>query len=118
MFSYLIRLSCAVTIAALAGCAASPAKPCSPLGTSACGAQATNVARDVAGWHNAQQPGCPYIRPVSAQIVRDEGDAVVEHWTIEGCEGKQFTYRAYLLPSGGALTVMVSDVRADDRVAP
>ena len=57
------------------------------------------------------------MRPVSAKIIRDDGDAVVEHWTIEGCGGKHFTYRAYLLPSRGALTVMVSDVRPDDQVA-
>ena len=57
----------------------------------------------------------PFVRPVAAEIVRDEGDAVVEHWTIEACMGKNFTYRAYLLPSRGALTVMVSDVQPDDR---
>ena len=113
----LIRLSCAACIVILTGCASSPAKPCGPLGTSACGAQAANVARDVAGWHNAHQPKCPFVRPLSAEIVRDEGNAVVEHWTIEACDAKQFTYRAYLLPGAG-LTVMVSDVRPDDRPAP
>ena len=117
MLSLLIRLSFAASVAALSGCASTPAKPCSPLGTSVCGAQAANVARDVSGWHNAQHPTCPYVGPLSAEIVRDEGDAVVEHWTIEACDGKRFTYRAYLIPGGG-LTVMVSDVRADDRPAP
>ena len=114
----LIRLSCVASTIALAGCASAPARPCDPLGTTACGAQAANVARDVAGWHNAHQADCPYVRPISARIMRDEGDAVVEHWTIEACEGKQFTYRAYLLPMGGGLTVMISDVRPDDGDAP
>ena len=118
MVSLLVRLSCIAFAISLAGCVSAPAKPCSPLGTSACGSQAANVARDIAGWHNAHQASCPYVRPVSAEIVRDEGDAVVEHWTIAACEGKQFTYRAYLLPMGSSLTVMVSDVRADDRTAP
>ena len=117
MMSLLIRVSFAASIAALTGCAATPAKPCGPLGTSACGGQAANVARDVAGCHNAQQPDCPFVRPVAAEIIRDEGDAVVEHWTIEACQSKHFTYRAYLLPGAG-LTVMVSDVRVDDRGAP
>lgn len=114
MLSLLIRVALAASISVLAGCASTPSKPCGPLGTSACGGQASNVARDVAGWHNAQQPNCRHVRPLAARIVRDEGDAVVEHWTIEACDGKQFTYRAYLLPSSGALTVMVSDVRPDD----
>ena len=118
MLPQLIKVSCVVTVLSLAGCASAPAKPCGSLGTSVCGAQAANVARDIAGWHNAHQANCPYVRPVSAEIVRDEGDAVVEHWTIEACEGKQFTYRAYLLPMGGSLTVMVSDVSPDDRGAP
>lgn len=117
MPSQVVKTGCLAVCVALSGCATSPAGPCHPLGTTACGGQATNVARDVAGWHNAQEAACPYVRPVSAQIVRDEGDAVVEHWTIEACDGKHFTYRAYLLPSGGALTVMVSDVRPDDRAA-
>ena len=73
--------------------------------------------RDVAGWHNAQPPDCPFVRPVVAEIIRDEGDAVVEHWTIEACQSRNFTYRVYLLPGAG-LTVMVSDVRADERSAP
>ena len=102
-------------VTALAGCASGPAKPCSPIGTSACGGQAANVARDVARWHNTYHQACPFVRPVSVEIVRDEGDAVVEHWTIEACQGKQFTYRAYLLPSAGSLTVMVSDPRPDER---
>ena len=118
MSSQLIRIVFAATSIVLSGCASAPAKPCGPLGTSACGAQAANVARDIAGWHNAHQSSCPYVRPISAEIIRDEGDAVVEHWTIEACEGKSFTYRAYLLPMGGGLTVMVSDVRPDDRAAP
>jgi hypothetical protein len=49
-----------------------------------------------------------------ATIIRDEGDAVVEHWTIQACESREFTYRAYLLPSAGSLSVMVSDVSPDD----
>jgi hypothetical protein len=97
-----------------AGCATSPAAPCNALGTSVCGGHVENVARDVAGWHNRQNPACPYVRPLRARIIRDEGDAVVEHWTIQACEAREFTYRAYLLPSAGSLSVMVSDVGPDD----
>ncbi len=98
----------------LAGCATSQTAATHGIGTSARGQHVSNVARDIAGWHNAHHPDCQFVRPVRAQIIRDEGDAVVEHWTIEACDSKEFTYRAYLLPSRGALTVMVSDVRDDD----
>src|SRR5690606_10106820 len=112
-----IRLACMVLAVALAGCASAPATSYGSLGTTARASQVANVARDVAGWHNAQQPNCPYVRPLSVKVIRDEGDAVVEHWTVEACEGKQFTYRAYLLPGNG-LTVMVSNVLPEDRAAP
>ena len=117
-----MRLVATVSLGAiltLAGCSSGPTRPCSPFGTSVCGAQATNVARDVARWHNIQHQACPFVRPVSAQIVGKEGGSVIEHWTVEACEGKHFTYRAYLMPGRGAFSVMVSDVRPDERgVAP
>ncbi|GHD75816.1 hypothetical protein GCM10007164_28240 [Luteimonas padinae] len=117
MASQALYLGTVLLAAVLGGCASAPAGPCSSLGTSACGDQAANVARDVAGWHNAQHPTCPYVRPISAEILRRERGSVVEHWKIEACDAKEFTYRAYLMPSAGALTVMVSDVRPDDRAA-
>jgi hypothetical protein len=117
MLLHPIRLACVVVSIALAGCASAPAASYGSLGTSARASQVANVARDVAGWHNSQQPDCPYVRPVSVEIIRDEGDAVVEHWTVEACESRQFTYRAYLLPGNG-LTVMVSNVLPEYRAAP
>ena len=115
MPSHTLRLLCLASALTLTACASTPAQPCGPLGSSVCGGHAANIARDIAGWHNAHHADCRFVRPVSAQIVRDEGDAVVEHWTIEACEGRQFTCRTYLLPMGGGLTVMVSDVDAEDR---
>ena len=117
MASHIVKVGALLLAAVLGGCASTTATPCNSLGTSACDRQAANVARDVAGWHNSHELNCRYVRPVSAEIVKTERGAVVEHWTIEACDGKEFIYRAYLMPSSGALTVMVSDVLPDDRAA-
>jgi hypothetical protein len=107
-------LALAAATAMISACATSPAGPCNALGTSVCGVHVENFARDIAGWHNRQNPACPYVRPLRARIIRDEVDAVVEHWTVQACESREFTYRAYLLPSAGSLSVMVTDVSPDD----
>lgn len=111
------RLGSVILVAVLAGCASSPAISYGSLGTTARGGQAANVAGDIAAWHNNHHPDCRYVRPLGVEVLRDEGDSALEHWTIEACDGQEFTYRAYLLPGNG-LTVMVSDVFPEDRGAP
>ena len=108
----------AVLAVASTGCATGPVAPCSELGSSVCGGRASLVAKDIAGWHNAQNPSCPFVRSLRAQILKRSDGGIVEHWKIEACQGKQFTYRAYLLSNVGSLTVMVSDPKPEDRVGP
>ena len=113
-----LRASAACLVAAsLLGCAGGT-KPCNAIGTSACGSGAAQVERDIAGWHNAQNPSCPFVRSLRAQILKRSDGGIVEHWKIEACQGRQFTYRAYLLSNVGSLTVMVSDPKPEDRVGP
>lgn len=108
----------AIVAAALAvvstGCATGPVAPCSEFGSSVCGSRASLVAKDIAGWHNAKHPDCKFIRPLSARILRDEGDAVAEQWIIEACDRSQFTYSAYIMPGRGGFNVAVGDADAFD----
>ena len=97
----------------LSSSAQSSAKPCSPLGSSACGQSIKAIARDVMGWHDVQNPSCKFERVLSAIIIESEPDATTEHWTIEACEAKQFTYSVYILRMGGGFSVMVSNLDAD-----
>src|SRR5688572_22317052 len=93
----------------LTACAHQPAASNSGLGTSVSGQHVANVTRDVQGWHNAQNPDCPFTRAVKATVVDKDSDGVTERWTIEGCDGRLFDYEAYIMPMGGGLTVMVSN---------
>ena len=113
-----IRVSTFATIAivfSLVSCAGPAVQSNSVSGTTAMGSQATNVAMDVARWHNAHHPNCTYVRTVAVKVIERLHRGVVEHWTIAACGDDEFTYRAYLIPSpSGALTVMVSDVGSLD----
>ena len=73
-------------------------------------AQIPNVLRDVAQWHDFQYPDCKYKQPVGS--VRAEGeDGDEEHWTIVGCDGRQFTYRVSVVSQHhGGVTVLVGNV--------
>lgn len=73
-------------------------------------AQIPNVLRDVAQWHDFQHPACKYKQPVGS--VRAEGeDGDEEHWTIVGCEGRQFTYRVSVISQhSSGVTVLVGNV--------
>lgn len=73
-------------------------------------AQIPNVLRDVAQWHDFQHPDCKYKQPVGS--VRAEGeDGDEEHWTIVGCDGRQFTYRVSVISQHrGGVTVLVGNV--------
>ena len=80
------------------------------LHTSARGRNVDDLTRDVAQWHDSKHPDCKFAKVVGAEIVKQESDSITEHWTIQACEGKQFTYRVYILRGSGAMTDMVSDV--------
>ena len=74
-------------------------------------AQIGAVLRDVSGWHNMQHPDCMYTKPLGSITVEKEGTKTVEHWSIEACSGKTFTYRVAVFPSpNGGVTDMVSNL--------
>lgn len=79
-------------------------------GTAVPNAQIANVLRDVAQWHDFQYPDCKYTGPVgSVRAEAENGNE--EHWTIVGCDGRQFTYRVSVVSQNqGAVTVLVGNV--------
>ena len=72
--------------------------------------QIGNVTRDIVEWHAMKHPDCPFQNVSGAKIVKREKDSVTEHWTIQACAGRQFTYRVFILPHEGGLTDAVGDV--------
>ena len=73
--------------------------------------QISAVTRDVAQWHDMQNPHCRFVRAVGSRLVEKTFEHSVEHWTIAGCSGQQFTYVVTVLDSsGGGVTNMVSNV--------
>jgi len=79
--------------------------------TSVPNAQISAVVRDVAEWHNMQHPDCQFVKPLGSETVEKDADGTVEHWSIEACAGKAFTYKVAVFPqAGGAVTDMVSNV--------
>ena len=74
--------------------------------------QTGNVTRDIVEWHAMKHPDCPFQNVSGAKIVKREKDSVTEHWTIQACAGKQFTYRVFILPHEGGITDAVGDVEA------
>jgi len=74
-------------------------------------AQIDAVLRDVAQWHDMQHPDCRYQKPVGSVAIESKGDNTVEHWSIEACSGKTFTYRVAVFPSpGGGVSDSVSNI--------
>jgi len=74
-------------------------------------AQIGAVLRDVAQWHDMQHPDCRYQKPVGSVAIESTGDNTVEHWSIEACSGKTFTYRVAVFPSpGGGVSDSVSNI--------
>jgi hypothetical protein len=65
-----------------------------------------------------QNPGCPFNRVTNAQIVESGSESTLEHWTIEACKDKSFTYRVLIMPHpSGGIGDMVSNLK-DAPVAP
>ncbi|WP_132982808.1 hypothetical protein [Thermomonas haemolytica] len=74
-------------------------------------AQIGAVLRDVAQWHDMQHPDCPYQKPVGSVVIETKGDNTEEHWSIEACSGKSFTYHVAVFPTpNGGVTDSVSNV--------
>jgi len=76
--------------------------------------QTGNITRDIVQWHDMKHPDCPFHKVSGAQIVKRENDSVTEHWTIQACAGKQFTYRVWILPGEGGITDVVGDIEASE----
>ena len=69
------------------------------------------VVRDVAQWHDLKHPDCRFVKAIGSEAVKKDADGTVEHWTIEACSGKQFTYEVAAFPSpDGGITDMVGDI--------
>ena len=74
-------------------------------------AQISAVVRDVAEWHNMQHSDCQYVKPLGSKTVERDGDSTIEHWSIEACSGKAFTYKVRVVPHpGGGVTDSVSNL--------
>ena len=69
-----------------------------------------DVTRDIQGWHNRQFPDCKLSKVVSAKVLESKPDSSVEAWTIEGCSGRQFTYKLTIMPNSGFNSVFVGNI--------
>ena len=79
--------------------------------TSVPNAQISAVVRDVAEWHNMQYANCQFAKPLGSETVEKVEGSTVEHWSIEACDGKAFTYKVRVIPhAGGGVTDSVSNV--------
>lgn len=59
------------------------------------------VVRDVAGWHDMQHPDCSFVKAIGSKLIERAADSTIEHWSIEACSGKAFTYRVMVMPGPG-----------------
>jgi len=94
------------------GCTQQTVRPTQSLGihTSVSGRNVNDIARDVQEWHDVQNPKCTYKKVVAAEVVKRESGSVIEHWTIEACNHKLFTYEVSIIPGRGGITDAVSNV--------
>jgi len=73
--------------------------------------QISAVVRDVAEWHNMQHSDCKFVKALGSETVEKDSDGTVEHWSIQACAGKAFTYKVSVFPhSGGGVTDSVSNL--------
>ena len=74
-------------------------------------AQIHAVIRDVAEWHDMRHPDCRFTKATGSTTVEKESDGTVEHWTIEACSSKSYTYEVAVFPEpDGGITDMVGDI--------
>lgn len=103
-----------LTLIALAGCAATPPQPAAApsLSTTVRGRNVGDISRDVQQWHDAKHQDCKSTRVVGAQIVSQEGNRAVEHWTVEACAAKRFTYEVLIERGATGISDAVADLGA------
>jgi hypothetical protein len=79
--------------------------------------QTGNIIRDIVQGHAMKHPDCPFQKVSGAKIVKRDKDSVTEHWTIQACDGKQFTYRVFIIPHEGGITDSVGEVEAAEEAS-
>lgn len=106
--------SVVLVLATLAGCAAAPPKPppAMSLVTTVRGRNIDDITRDVQEWHDVKHQDCKFMRVVGAQIISQEGNRAVEHWTVEACAAKRFTYEVMIERGAHGISDAVADVGA------
>jgi hypothetical protein len=73
--------------------------------------QIAAVSRDVAGWHDRQHPECRFTKVLGSSVIEVEDGDATEKWTIEGCDGRQFSYQVFVMPGAdGSVVDMVSNL--------
>lgn len=81
------------------------------LHTSVSGKFVEEVTADVAQWHNVAQPRCKFEKIVGAEIFKKDEKGTTEHWTVQACDHKQFTYRVFVIDNAnGTITDAVGDI--------
>jgi hypothetical protein len=81
------------------------------LHTSVSGKFVEEVTADVAQWHNVAQPKCKFEKVVGAEIAKKDEKGSTEHWTIQACEHREFTYRVFVIHNdNGTITDAVGDI--------
>ena len=103
-----------LVLMALLGCATQPqqSEPATPAAfdTTVRGRNIRDVSRDVQQWHDMMHPECKFVRVTATNIVNQEQDKAVEHWTIEACDQKPFTYRVMVIHRGNGILDSVGNV--------
>ncbi|KGQ19262.1 hypothetical protein LF41_2908 [Lysobacter dokdonensis DS-58] len=71
----------------------------------------TAVTRDVAGWHNRQHDDCRFKKLLGTSVLETGDGDSTEKWTIEACDGRQFSYQVFVIPApDGSIADMVSNL--------
>jgi len=101
-----------LAVVALVGCATAPPKPpaATTLGTTVRGRNIDDITRDVQEWHDVKHQDCKFMRVVGAQVISQEGNRAVEHWTVEACAAKRFTYEVMIERGAHGISDAVADV--------
>ncbi|HEV2701840.1 MAG TPA: hypothetical protein VGV09_09435 [Steroidobacteraceae bacterium] len=113
-------------LVALVGCAAPPPPKSPPesaasvsISTSVRGRNVDDIARDVREWHDVAHKDCQATRVVTAQIISQQGQWTVEHWTVEACGAQRFTYRVMIQRTATGIADAVGNVDGSGvKVAP
>jgi hypothetical protein len=73
--------------------------------------QISAVVRDVAQWHDMQHPDCAFVKATGSKLVEKGARTTIEHWSVEACSGKIYTYRVMVMPGpGDAVSDSVSNL--------